>query len=403
MHGTAYIPLVKLISRLGIEYYYDDGSPLYYTEFGQASPQFKARNVCNEFLNYLRYWLLKNPDAADLSALDHITQFLAQHELISQDERLWAPEALREIENTLGLPIEEMSTRHLLDMLPPQRDLYVKGGYDKVVNHLEHAVRHPGSIRLGQIVDRIEWVNVDDKSHVSVHMSTSDDGPRSTVEADAVILTVPLGVLQTSKIHFEPSLPAAIIQGISSLSFGALGKVVFTFSDIFWSKQNDTLIYIPTPAALAEDSEAHKYPVLWHCFFVTNLWITTGAIKLCILLSPPLVHQVERMFDDQAKLFDFFEPLFELFRTEPYRSLPTLLSARATSWTQDGFAGNGSYSIARVGDDPSILWDALDAQRDSRLQFAGEHCSRTGTGCVHGAYESGEDAAKKVLDLLDRV
>jgi polyamine oxidase len=128
----------------------------------------------------------------------------------------------------------------------------------------------------------------------------------------------------------------------------------------------------------------------------------TGARKLCILLSPPVVQHVEQMAGNQLALFSYFEPLLELFRTEPHRALPPLNSVETTSWTMNEYSGYGTYSTARVGDDPRMLWDALDANKSLRLQFAGEHCSRTATGCVHGAYESGEVAANNVLQLLKR-
>ncbi|KAM5341819.1 hypothetical protein ACJ41O_014850 [Fusarium nematophilum] len=402
MHATAYNPLVKLISKLGIDYYYDDGSPLYFTEFGPAGPNFKARNVTDEFIDYLNYWLQKNPDGPDSSAEEHIRKFVQQHELITDDERNWAPEALRIVEDTLGLPLNEISSMFLNEMLPPSRDLYVKGGYDKVVNFIaQTVVGFPGTLRCGHIVDQIKW-NLSEGDAAVVHAHDAINGDRISVSGDAVVVTVPLGVLHQNKINFQPPLPTELATGISKMSYGALGKVIFEFTDVFWSKHNDNLIYIPTPASLAEGSESHKYPVLSHCFVVTNLWVMTGAKKLCILLSPPVVHEIEKMEGNQEQLFDYFEPLLELFRSEPYKALPNMVEAKTTSWTRDEFAGFGTYSTARVGDDPRILWDALQANKDLRLQFAGEHCSRTGTGCVHGAYETAEVAAENIIEMLSK-
>ncbi|KAF6839845.1 corticosteroid-binding protein [Colletotrichum musicola] len=401
MHATSYNPLVKLISKLKIDYYYDDGSPLFFTEFGPAGPNFKAKNVADEFLDYLDYWIQKNPDGCDYSAESHIRQWVRQHELITDDERIWAPEALRIVEPTMGLSLDEISSRFLNDMLPPERDLYVKGGYDRVVDHVaEPVLEVPGALRLCHVVERIEWDRKDDgEAPVAVHARDAN-GKASIIDGEAVVVTLPLGVLHQSKIPFVPSIPDNMALGISRTSYGALGKVFFEFSDVFWSKQNDNLVYFPTPATLNEDSEKNKYPVLAHSFLATNLWIMTGAKKLCILLSPPVVQQIEAMGNNQEDLFAYFEPLLELFRTEPYRALPEMVEAKVTSWTMDEFAGYGTYSTSRVGDDPSVLWDALDENKDLRLQFAGEHCSRTGTGCVHGAYETGEVAAENVLKVV---
>ncbi|KAM0334456.1 hypothetical protein ACHAQA_001483 [Verticillium albo-atrum] len=405
MHGTSYNPLVKLIARLGIDYYYDDGSPLYFTEFGPSGPQFKARNVADEFLDYLSYWLQREPHVPDVSADEHIRAFVRRHELITDSERIWAPEALRLHEAMLGLGVEEMLSKFLLDMLPPERDLYVKGGYDKIVEHVAAPVREStGSLLLNHAVDEIMWGNGEgDATRLRVRFKDGPAARQDTLEADAVIVTVPLGVLKLDAISFEPSLPADLQDGLSRMSYGALGKVFFEFRDVFWSRHNDSLIYYPAPPELAEDSESKQYPVLGHCFIVTNLYMMTGTPRLCVLLAPPLVKEIEQLNASEGgatRVFEYFEPLLELFRTEPHEALPPLVDMKVTGWTSDELAGFGTYSTARVGDDPRVWWNAIDAHKGSRLQFAGEHCSRTATGCVHGAYETGEEAAIRILNVL---
>jgi len=77
-----------------------------------------------------------------------------------------------------------------------------------------------------------------------------------------------------------------------------------------------------------------------------------------------------------------------------------MVSIETTHWTQDPLAGYGSYSIEKVGDDPHILYDALEEHKGQRLQFAGEHCIFEGNGCVNGAFETGERAARNLLGTL---
>ncbi|KAG7130888.1 Corticosteroid-binding protein like [Verticillium longisporum] len=109
--------------------------PLHFAEFGPPGSQFKAGNVADEFLDYLSYWLQREPDAPDVTADEHIRKFVRQHELLTEGEHVWAPEALRLHEATLGLRVEDISSKFFLDMLPPERDLYVKGGYRRIVEH----------------------------------------------------------------------------------------------------------------------------------------------------------------------------------------------------------------------------------------------------------------------------
>lgn len=45
--------------------------------------------------------------------------------------------------------------------------------------------------------------------------------------------------------------------------------------------------------------------------------------------------------------------------------------------------------------------DSLEKHKGSRLQFAGEHCTMVANGCVHGAFATGETAARNILKIFD--
>ena len=57
---------------------------------------------------------------------------------------------------------------------------------------------------------------------VRVHTKGGGDG----LEADACLVTVPLGVLKTSAIKFQPPLPPWKRQAIERLGFGPIEKVM---------------------------------------------------------------------------------------------------------------------------------------------------------------------------------
>ena len=61
---------------------------------------------------------------------------------------------------------------------------------------------------------------------------------------DAVIVTVPLGVLKEGGIGFKPELPSAKRRSISRLGMGLLDKVYLQFDSPFWDK-DVTWIYTP--------------------------------------------------------------------------------------------------------------------------------------------------------------
>ena len=426
MHETSQNKLVKLIPKLGIPYYYDDGLALYYTEFGRAGAQFKAKKVADEFADHVAWFYTAYPDAPDRPVAEFVNSFVQSHELISSDERAWAPQAVKEVELWIGTSIELASSKHLSYFIT-ERNLYMKGGYSGIVQWTAQTLMtHPDTIRLNHAVDKIVWS--EDGSRPCVVEYHDDKGFTSTIQGDAVISTLPLGVLRHGLVSFEPTLPADIQDGISSFSYGALGKVFFEFSEVFWSKDNDQVslrslikvlsifdflgsqfIYCPSPLEAEENGLYSTSPnstssngadnVLAHATVTINLWIMTGSRELCVQIAEPLTQRIEAM-DDKKAIYKFFEPLFKLLRTEPYKALPELLSVETTHWTQDPLAGYGTYSIEKVGDEPERLTDALESRRHSHLQFAGEHCTMVANGCVHGAFATGETAAKNLLETF---
>ncbi|KAJ5715162.1 uncharacterized protein N7483_012343 [Penicillium malachiteum] len=412
MHETSQNELVKLIPRLAIPYYYDDGAALYYTREGRAGSQFKAKKVADEFADYAEWYFETNPDAEDRPVGEFIKKFVLEHQLITEDERNWAPQAMREVELWLGISTEEASSKHLSYFIT-ERNLYMKGGYDRIVDWTAEPLRDdPKIIRLNHLVEDVEW-NEDGVEPMCVRYKNAETGITGSIQGDAVVMTCPLGVYHHKLINFNPPLPSDIQEGMTNWSYGALGKVFFEFTDVFWSKDNDQFIFYPSPseedmdpmsgsgssvgstssmASVKEKDNILNYPTV-----TINLWIMTGGKELCVQVAEPLTQRIEAM-KDPKQIYQFFEPLFKLLRTEPYKALPRLISVETTHWTQDPLAGYGSYSADKVGDEPDLFFDALNNHKGSPLQFAGEHCTLVANGCVHGAFKTGETAASNLLN-----
>jgi polyamine oxidase len=53
--------------------------------------------------------------------------------------------------------------------------------------------------------------------------------------ADAVIVTVPVGVLHAGRIAFDPPLPEPITTALARIGAGVVTKVFFTFDARFWA------------------------------------------------------------------------------------------------------------------------------------------------------------------------
>lgn len=65
-----------------------------------------------------------------------------------------------------------------------------------------------------------------------------------TFEGDAVLVTVPLGVLKRDVIAFEPPLPERKRRAIADMGFGVLNKVILLFPEVFWDTDHDTFGYV---------------------------------------------------------------------------------------------------------------------------------------------------------------
>ncbi len=274
------------------------------------------------------------------------------------------------LESNLAAPLEEVGFAALLDesdtqdqnTLLPSDDRFVLGGMDQLTNLLALDL----DIRLNDPVRRIEWragqVRVDtlQRSH----------------EADAVIVTIPVGLLAKGAIEFAPALPPEKIAAAKLLPMGLLNKAYVRFAEPFWDTSVEFL------AAYADP------PPLFYAWL--NLQRYTGQAALLGFTSGTRARDIERMSDDVVRA-----AIFARLRASRRQGLPAALELRVSRWGADPWAG-GSYSYLGIGadaDDRVTLGEPVS----NTLFFAGEATHRDDPASVHGAWWSGLRAAKEVL------
>ncbi|KAM0241075.1 hypothetical protein ACHAPO_001877 [Fusarium lateritium] len=217
-----------------------------------------------------------------------------------------------------------------------------------------------------------------------------EDG--SVVDADAVVCTVPLGVLKQSNIVFNPPLPSWKTDVVERLGFGILNKVVLVYDKIFW--EQDRHIF----GVLRESSNRHStsqkdYATSRGRFFQWfNVSNTTGLPCLIALMAGEAGFETEHSSNDSL-VAEATEVLRRVFG----KDVPYPVEAMVTRWGSDRFA-RGSYSSAAPGMQPED-YDVM-ARPVGNLFFAGEHTIGTHPATVHGAYLSGLRAASEVLEAL---
>jgi len=72
------------------------------------------------------------------------------------------------------------------------------------------------------------------------------DSEQGRFDADAVIVTVPRGVLKGKRIRFTPDLPYSTVSAVQMLGMGLMNKVVLRFPEVFWDEQADLISYVPS-------------------------------------------------------------------------------------------------------------------------------------------------------------
>ena len=277
------------------------------------------------------------------------------------------PEDVREVRHCLHTMIEqeyaadasEMSFRYWNDYTEFQGEhVIVPGGYDQVAHKLAEGLE----IRLGHTVEHIAY----DGSRV--RLETNQD----TVEADAAIITVPLGVLQSGAVTFSPPLPERKRAAIRTLRMGVLDKLVLRFTACFWPEEPDWLEYAgPMLGAWAEFFNLYKY---------------TGQPILVAFNYGAYARELEAL-PDEAIVVEALHVLRKMYGSAVAQPDTWLV----TRWASDPFA-RGAYVFiptGAAGDDIDTLAEPIG----TRLFFAGEATDRAHYGTVQGAFLSGFRAA----------
>ena len=222
----------------------------------------------------------------------------------------------------------------------------LRGGYRSLVDHLAAGL----DIRLGEAV--VEVVHGPDGVTV---VST---GGRH--DADQVVVTLPLGVLQAGSVRFDPPI-AGVEQRVERLAMGNLEKVVLRFEDRFWPHNVRRMAFV----------SEHRRFTDW-----VDITAHSGRPTLVAFHNPTLAdYGPDRIAEAMAVLRAMFG------------EVPEPIAAHATDWTNDPFA-NGSYSYVPVGGSGEDM-RGLGGRQTPQVVFAGEHTVPDYFGTVHAAYVSG--------------
>ncbi|KAL1415775.1 hypothetical protein MTO96_028911 [Rhipicephalus appendiculatus] len=219
----------------------------------------------------------------------------------------------------------------------------------------------------------------------------------ATFKADAVLCTLPLGVLKQSilnnpnvlnTVQFVPPLPEWKAAAIARLGFGNLNKVVLCFDRIFWDPNSNLFGHVGSTTGSRGE-----------LFLFWNLY---KAPVLLALVAGEAATIMENVSDDViiGRCIAVLKGIFgNSAVSQPKETVVTRW--RADPWSR------GSYSFVATGssgNDYDILAAPVTPSSNHmtpalpRLFFAGEHTIRNYPATVHGALLSGLREAGRIAD-----
>lgn len=247
------------------------------------------------------------------------------------------------------------------------RDYRLEGGYSGLLNRMALGL----DIRLNTPVKRIK------RRPMDAVVETADG---TLYTADAVIITLPLAVLQKGAVTFEPPLPDWKTEAINALGAGKVNKVILRFREQFWPSDLGELLSDKT-------LQMWWQPGLGRRDAPPVLTSNTGGANGAYLSG----------LDKESAIELGLSELSDIFGEDVRRHFDSGLFA---NWGADPFSGMGySYVPPHAHGYRADLAEPVD----NLLFFAGEATNTVRPACVHGAIESGLRAAKEVTGQVENL
>jgi monoamine oxidase len=354
--------LIQLVDEAGLTLFELEGESRCFQEtLGKSSlgPCGNQREV-DQLFDQLSHF---NPPEADLS----FSEFVAQLGLSQEAATL----ATNYVEGFNAADANRISMIALAkqqaaeDLISGDRVFRVAEGYARVPEFLLRRFLAAGG----------EWVPSAPVRNISWQpgaVQVETDAGR-VFQGNAVIITLPLGILQARTVSFVPQPEKLAVA--DQLVMGSAARVVYEFDLSFWP---DDLGFFFAPG---------QTPPTWWTTNPKSSSLVTGWIagrKITELGTPNLPETG-------------LTTLSKIFGTDARRRL---LRLHHHDWQADTHT-LGAYSYVPQG--AIHASDELSLPVESTLFFAGEHTDTSGHwGTVHGALRSGHRAAKQVLEQVTK-
>lgn len=273
------------------------------------------------------------------------------------------------------------------------RAFRAKTGYTALLEIFREQVAAFGvDLRTQTVVQRVQWRAR--SAHVSAHTGQAV----ALLEAEKVLVTLPLSLLQAAPgqggaIEFSPQLPEEKRQALQRLEMGKVIRVVLRFRERFWENIKPSPLAKQSLSGMAFlFSQSEWFPTWWTSMPENSPVMVGWAPFQC---AERLSGQSEAFITERA-----LQTLSDLLGRSVGHLQGILERAYVHDWQSDPFS-LGAYSYGKVGADGAQ--QTIAAPLQNTLFFAGEATDTTGhNGTVHAAIASGYRAANEILQSVAR-
>ncbi|KAG7555159.1 Amine oxidase [Arabidopsis suecica] len=227
-------------------------------------------------------------------------------------------------------------------------------------------------LKLNQVVREVQ------QSRNGVVVKTEDG---SVYEANYVIVSASIGVLQSDLLSFQPPLPRWKTEAIQKCDVMVYTKIFLKFPQCFWpcGPGQEFFIYA---------HEQRGYFTFWQ--HMENAY--PGSNILVVTLTNEQSKRVEAQ-SDQETMKEAMSVLRDMFGS----TIPYATDILVPRWWNNRFQ-RGSYSNYPMISDNQLLQNIKAPV--GRVFFTGEHTSEKFSGYVHGGYLAGIDTSKSLLEEM---
>ncbi len=300
----------------------------------------------------------------DLALATVLTHLMKSEKFSSVEWDLFETK-LRFFEGYIGAGYEFLSARHWdQEETWPGENCFLTNSYQPIIAGLSKNC----PLQLNTVVTKINLRKND------VEIITEN----TSFYANAVIITLPLGVLQKNVVKFNPPLPDDKQKAIERLGMGLLDITAIKFPRIFWPEDSQAMFFT-------------QFDTLSVATFFNTYRFTEQPILLGYY-GGERARQLENFSDEK-----FIAKIKQNFQTFFGKSLPEPESYFITRWSQDPFS-YGSYSYIPPGASCAD-YEAIGKPIANRLFFAGEATCANYLATTHGAYLSGIREADRIKSL----